>query len=147
MRVFQMVFVSSTMKEKFCSLMFPYYLMKNCSIEQPVFAANYIQGLIKAEAGGTPLYPACTCCLSFIVSCLAHARVCVCVCVCVSLSLSQVDGKVRPTSRCVSPAEEPLNWDNTSSNWPPMVRKHVTVSLIHPITESLIHPITETLSQ
>uniref|UniRef100_A0A673LX85 WW domain-binding protein 2-like n=1 Tax=Sinocyclocheilus rhinocerous TaxID=307959 RepID=A0A673LX85_9TELE len=47
-----MVFVSSTMKEKFCSLMFPYYLMKNCSIEQPVFAANYIQGLIKAEAGG-----------------------------------------------------------------------------------------------
>uniref|UniRef100_A0A672N9L2 WBP2 N-terminal like n=1 Tax=Sinocyclocheilus grahami TaxID=75366 RepID=A0A672N9L2_SINGR len=51
-RVFQMVFVSSTMKEKFCSLMFPYYLMKNCSIEQPVFAANYIQGLIKAEAGG-----------------------------------------------------------------------------------------------
>lgn len=40
------------MKEKFCSFMFPYYLMKNCSIEQPVFAANYIQGLIKAEAGG-----------------------------------------------------------------------------------------------
>uniref|UniRef100_A0A671Q640 WW domain-binding protein 2-like n=1 Tax=Sinocyclocheilus anshuiensis TaxID=1608454 RepID=A0A671Q640_9TELE len=49
---YRMVFVSSTMKEKFCSLMFPYYLMKNCSIEQPVFAANYIQGLIKAEAGG-----------------------------------------------------------------------------------------------
>uniref|UniRef100_A0A9J8CBF9 GRAM domain-containing protein n=1 Tax=Cyprinus carpio carpio TaxID=630221 RepID=A0A9J8CBF9_CYPCA len=49
---YRMVFVSSTMKEKFCSFMFPYYLMKNCSIEQPVFAANYIQGLIKAEAGG-----------------------------------------------------------------------------------------------
>ncbi len=81
-----MVFVSSTMKEKFCSLMFPYYLMKNCSIEQPVFAANYIQGLIKAEAGGTPLYPACTCCLSFIVSCSAHARMCV------SLSLSLSGG-------------------------------------------------------
>ncbi|ROL15623.1 WW domain-binding protein 2 [Anabarilius grahami] len=49
---YRMVFVSSTMKDKFCSFMFPYYLMKNCSIEQPVFAANFIQGLIKAEAGG-----------------------------------------------------------------------------------------------
>lgn len=49
---YRMVFLSSHMKEKFCSFMFPYYLMKNCSIEQPVFAANYIQGLIKAEAGG-----------------------------------------------------------------------------------------------
>lgn len=49
---YRMVFVSSTVNEKFCSFMFPYYLMKNCSIEQPVFAANYIQGLIKAEAGG-----------------------------------------------------------------------------------------------
>ncbi|XP_051996317.1 postacrosomal sheath WW domain-binding protein [Xyrauchen texanus] len=49
---YRMVFVCSNMKEKFCSFMFPYYLMKNCSIEQPVFAANYIQGLIKAEAGG-----------------------------------------------------------------------------------------------
>ncbi|XP_056128164.1 postacrosomal sheath WW domain-binding protein [Rhinichthys klamathensis goyatoka] len=49
---YKMVFVSSVMKDKFCSFMFPYYLMKNCSIEQPVFAANYIQGLIKAEAGG-----------------------------------------------------------------------------------------------
>ncbi|KAK2917193.1 hypothetical protein QQF64_026289 [Cirrhinus molitorella] len=49
---YRMVFISGTMKEKFCSFMFPYYLMKNCSIEQPVFAANYIQGLIKAEAGG-----------------------------------------------------------------------------------------------
>ncbi|XP_056608907.1 postacrosomal sheath WW domain-binding protein [Triplophysa dalaica] len=49
---YRVLFVSSHMKEKFCSFMFPYYLMKNCSIEQPVFAANYIQGLIKAEAGG-----------------------------------------------------------------------------------------------
>ncbi|KAF7686535.1 hypothetical protein HF521_015897 [Silurus meridionalis] len=49
---YRMVFVSSNMKEKFCSFMFPYYLMKNCSIEQPVFSANFIQGIIKAEAGG-----------------------------------------------------------------------------------------------
>uniref|UniRef100_A0AAR2JF89 GRAM domain-containing protein n=1 Tax=Pygocentrus nattereri TaxID=42514 RepID=A0AAR2JF89_PYGNA len=49
---YRMVFVSSNLKDKFCSFMFPYYLMKNCSIEQPVFAANYIQGTIKAEPGG-----------------------------------------------------------------------------------------------
>uniref|UniRef100_A0A8B9H5X2 WBP2 N-terminal like n=1 Tax=Astyanax mexicanus TaxID=7994 RepID=A0A8B9H5X2_ASTMX len=49
---YRMVFVSSNMKERLCSFMFPYYLMKNCSIEQPVFAANYIQGIIKAEPGG-----------------------------------------------------------------------------------------------
>uniref|UniRef100_A0A4W4E358 GRAM domain-containing protein n=1 Tax=Electrophorus electricus TaxID=8005 RepID=A0A4W4E358_ELEEL len=49
---YRMVFVSSHMKDKFGSFMFPYYLMKNFSIEQPVFAANYIQGTIKAEAGG-----------------------------------------------------------------------------------------------
>ncbi|KAL7829935.1 hypothetical protein AOLI_G00308200 [Acnodon oligacanthus] len=49
---YRMVFVSSNLKDKFCSFMFPYYLMKNCSIEQPVFSANYIQGTIKAEPGG-----------------------------------------------------------------------------------------------
>ncbi|KAM9434259.1 postacrosomal sheath WW domain-binding protein [Clarias gariepinus] len=49
---YRMVFVSSNMKEKFCSFMFPYYLMKNCSIEQPVFSANFIQGIIKAEPDG-----------------------------------------------------------------------------------------------
>lgn len=32
--------------------MFPYYLMKGCSIEQPVFGANYIKGTVSAEAGG-----------------------------------------------------------------------------------------------
>lgn len=32
--------------------MFPYYLMKGCSIEQPVFAANYIKGTLSAEPGG-----------------------------------------------------------------------------------------------
>jgi len=32
--------------------MFPYYLMKGCSIEQPVFGANYIKGTVSAEPGG-----------------------------------------------------------------------------------------------
>lgn len=32
--------------------MFPYYLMKGCSIEQPVFAANYIKGSVSAEPDG-----------------------------------------------------------------------------------------------
>lgn len=36
--------------------MFPYYLMKGCSIEQPVFGANYIKGTVSAEAGGEWLF-------------------------------------------------------------------------------------------
>lgn len=47
-----MLFVSSNSKDCLGSFMFPYYLMKGCSIEQPVFAANYIKGTIMAEAGG-----------------------------------------------------------------------------------------------
>ncbi|TRY82146.1 hypothetical protein DNTS_009461 [Danionella cerebrum] len=49
---YRLVFVSGSMKDKFCSFMFPYYLMKSCSIEQPVFSANFIQGEVRAEAGG-----------------------------------------------------------------------------------------------
>ncbi|XP_048448125.1 WW domain-binding protein 2 isoform X2 [Rhincodon typus] len=34
------------------SFMMPFYLVKDCSIEQPVFSANYIKGTIRAEPGG-----------------------------------------------------------------------------------------------
>lgn len=49
----QLLFVSSNIKDCLGSAMFPYYLMKGCSIEQPVFAANYIKGTVSAEPGGT----------------------------------------------------------------------------------------------
>lgn len=49
---YRLVFVSSNAKDSLGSVMFPYYLMKGCSIEQPVFAANYIRGTVSAEAGG-----------------------------------------------------------------------------------------------
>ncbi|XP_037113573.1 postacrosomal sheath WW domain-binding protein [Syngnathus acus] len=49
---YKMVFVSSNTKDCLGSAMFPYYLMKGCSIEQPVFAANYIKGTVSAEPGG-----------------------------------------------------------------------------------------------
>lgn len=48
----QLLFVSSNTKDCLGSAMFPYYLMKGCSIEQPVFGANYIKGTVQAEAGG-----------------------------------------------------------------------------------------------
>lgn len=48
----QLLFVSSNTKDCLGSAMFPYYLMKGCSIEQPVFGANYIKGTVSAEAGG-----------------------------------------------------------------------------------------------
>uniref|UniRef100_A0A0E9RPN0 GRAM domain-containing protein n=1 Tax=Anguilla anguilla TaxID=7936 RepID=A0A0E9RPN0_ANGAN len=49
---YRMLFVSSNVKDSLGSFMFPYYLMKGCSIEQPVFAANFIKGTVSAEAGG-----------------------------------------------------------------------------------------------
>uniref|UniRef100_V9LGY0 WBP2 N-terminal like n=1 Tax=Callorhinchus milii TaxID=7868 RepID=V9LGY0_CALMI len=39
-------------KDPMQSFMMPFYLVKGCSIEQPVFSANYIKGSIAAEAGG-----------------------------------------------------------------------------------------------
>ncbi|CAL8273978.1 unnamed protein product [Lota lota] len=48
---YRLVFVSSN-KNCLGSCMFPYYLMKGCSIEQPVFAANFIKGTVSAEPGG-----------------------------------------------------------------------------------------------
>lgn len=49
---YRLLFVSSNTKDCLGSAMFPYYLMKGCSIEQPVFGANYIKGTVSAEAGG-----------------------------------------------------------------------------------------------
>ncbi|NWH65913.1 WBP2 protein, partial [Geococcyx californianus] len=49
--VLQMIFVSKG-KDPMQSFMMPFYLVKGCSIEQPVFSANYIKGQIQAEAGG-----------------------------------------------------------------------------------------------
>ncbi|TNM97512.1 postacrosomal sheath WW domain-binding protein [Takifugu flavidus] len=49
---YRLLFVNSNTKDCLGSAMFPYYLMKGCSIEQPVFAANYIKGTLSAEPGG-----------------------------------------------------------------------------------------------
>ncbi|KAK5885399.1 hypothetical protein CesoFtcFv8_019108 [Champsocephalus esox] len=49
---YRLLFVSSNTKDCMGSAMFPYYMMKGCSIEQPVFNANYIKGTVSAEAGG-----------------------------------------------------------------------------------------------
>ncbi|KFQ42950.1 WW domain-binding protein 2, partial [Nestor notabilis] len=48
---YRMIFVSKG-KDPMLSFMMPFYLMKGCSVEQPVFSANYIKGQIQAEAGG-----------------------------------------------------------------------------------------------
>lgn len=53
--VLQMIFVSKG-KDPMLSFMMPFYLVKGCSIEQPVFSANYIKGQIQAEAGGMCQY-------------------------------------------------------------------------------------------
>ncbi|XP_020782879.1 postacrosomal sheath WW domain-binding protein [Boleophthalmus pectinirostris] len=49
---YRLVFVSTNAKDHVVSAMFPYHLMKGCSIEQPVFGANYIKGNVMAEYGG-----------------------------------------------------------------------------------------------
>ncbi|XP_010708642.2 postacrosomal sheath WW domain-binding protein [Meleagris gallopavo] len=48
---YRMIFVSKG-KDPMQSFMMPFNLVKGCSIEQPVFSANYIKGQIQAEAGG-----------------------------------------------------------------------------------------------
>ncbi|XP_013907060.1 PREDICTED: WW domain-binding protein 2 [Thamnophis sirtalis] len=51
MTPYRVIFVSKG-KDAMQSFMMPFYLMKECEIKQPVFGANYIKGVIKAEAGG-----------------------------------------------------------------------------------------------
>ncbi|XP_072276318.1 postacrosomal sheath WW domain-binding protein isoform X1 [Pyxicephalus adspersus] len=48
---FRVIFLSKG-KDPMMSFMMPFYLVKGCSIEQPVFSANYIKGTISAEPGG-----------------------------------------------------------------------------------------------
>lgn len=48
---YRIIFVTKG-KDPMLSFMMPFYLMKGCSVEQPVFSANYIKGTIQAEAGG-----------------------------------------------------------------------------------------------
>ncbi|NXI73012.1 WBP2 protein, partial [Anseranas semipalmata] len=48
---YRVIFVSKG-KDPMLSFMMPFYLVKGCSVEQPVFSANYIKGQIQAEAGG-----------------------------------------------------------------------------------------------
>ncbi|NWZ21165.1 WBP2 protein, partial [Asarcornis scutulata] len=48
---YRMIFVSKG-KDPMLSFMMPFYLVKECSVEQPVFSANYIKGQIHAEPGG-----------------------------------------------------------------------------------------------
>lgn len=49
---YRLLFVSSKNTDGLRSAMFPYYKMKGCSIEQPVFGANYIKGTVSAEPDG-----------------------------------------------------------------------------------------------
>ncbi|XP_030063499.1 postacrosomal sheath WW domain-binding protein [Microcaecilia unicolor] len=48
---YRIIFVTKG-KDSMLSFMMPFYLIKGCSIEQPVFSANFIKGTIHAEAGG-----------------------------------------------------------------------------------------------
>ncbi|KAM4883345.1 postacrosomal sheath WW domain-binding protein [Thomomys bottae] len=50
---FRVIFVTShSVSDPLLSFMMPFDLMKNCTIEQPVFGANYIQGTIQAAPDG-----------------------------------------------------------------------------------------------
>ncbi|KAG2463638.1 WBP2 protein, partial [Polypterus senegalus] len=49
---YRVIFVSKG-QDSMRSFMMPFYLIKGCSIEQPVFAANFIKGTIVAEAGAS----------------------------------------------------------------------------------------------
>ncbi|XP_060101332.1 postacrosomal sheath WW domain-binding protein [Heteronotia binoei] len=48
---YRVIFLSKG-KDPMMSFNMPFTLMKGCSIEQPVFSANYIKGVIQAEPGG-----------------------------------------------------------------------------------------------
>ncbi|XP_070802776.1 postacrosomal sheath WW domain-binding protein isoform X2 [Pituophis catenifer annectens] len=54
---YRVIFVSKS-KDPMMSFMMPFHLVKGCSIEQPVFSANYIKGVIQAEPGASRGVPA-----------------------------------------------------------------------------------------
>ncbi|XP_062971685.1 postacrosomal sheath WW domain-binding protein [Cynocephalus volans] len=50
---YRVIFVTSrSVNDPMLSFMMPFDLMDNCSVEQPVFAANYIKGIIRAAPDG-----------------------------------------------------------------------------------------------
>lgn len=50
----QVIFLTShSVNDPMLSFMMPFHLMKNCTVEQPVFGANYIKGTILAAPDGT----------------------------------------------------------------------------------------------
>ncbi|XP_054844643.1 postacrosomal sheath WW domain-binding protein [Eublepharis macularius] len=48
---YRVIFLSKG-KDPMMSFQMPFTLMKGCSVEQPVFSANYIKGVVQAEPGG-----------------------------------------------------------------------------------------------
>ncbi|XP_018411139.1 PREDICTED: WW domain-binding protein 2-like isoform X2 [Nanorana parkeri] len=48
---YRMIFVSKG-RDPMQSFMMPFYMLKDCEIKQPVFGANFIKGIVKAEPGG-----------------------------------------------------------------------------------------------
>ncbi|XP_013972786.1 postacrosomal sheath WW domain-binding protein isoform X6 [Canis lupus baileyi] len=50
---YRVIFVTShAVNDPMFSFMMPFELMSNCTIEQPVFAANFIKGIIQAAPDG-----------------------------------------------------------------------------------------------
>ncbi|ESN91157.1 hypothetical protein HELRODRAFT_90408 [Helobdella robusta] len=47
----RVIFVNKDNKDKLLSLSMPFHTMKKLELEQPVFGANYIAGVVKAEQG------------------------------------------------------------------------------------------------
>nr|XP_056702992.1 postacrosomal sheath WW domain-binding protein [Euleptes europaea] len=48
---YRVIFLSKV-KDPMMSFQMPFTLIKGCSVEQPVFSANYIKGIVQAEPGG-----------------------------------------------------------------------------------------------
>uniref|UniRef100_H0W5P2 WBP2 N-terminal like n=1 Tax=Cavia porcellus TaxID=10141 RepID=H0W5P2_CAVPO len=50
---YRVIFVTAhSVQDPMLSFMMPFNLMKNCVVEQPVFGANYLTGIIQAAPGG-----------------------------------------------------------------------------------------------
>ena len=58
-----MIFIAKPLTEQFKSFSAPFYAMKNLKLEQPVFGANYIKGMVAEE--GKPDSPPLTFNLTF----------------------------------------------------------------------------------
>ena len=49
---FQVIFSSKSSSDAMKSISMPFYYMKNVEVKQPVFGANALAGLIKAQPNG-----------------------------------------------------------------------------------------------